>query len=736
MKFGRIFTFLLIGYFLWCTYLILESGFFSMASADGPFILLRQTEPANIEQEESSPATKQSEEPIEKPPAITRQASFNIDNSTEQTFIIGADDPNTEDPEIETNFKLQIQLTNKGAGIKKVTFSNGQGKGFDDRNPKEPKPYVLLSPVKSADGSEQYSMESGAFSLPQYNVQLPLNRLNWECLGVEIAPNGCEKASFLADIKDADSNAPVLRVTKVFDILPDTYVIHCHLSVENLSADEQDVQFDLNGTVGISREDVRSDMRKAIAAFIENSEGIRTSQFDINKLRPLYTGYVVNHLDLLDPERRWWRFWETPQNRKDQASKKMAEAKKQIESTNFDTGRSALLWVATVNKYFAAIAVPVPAHGKSKADWFVNKHVRYYDPDLNNIESLSAAQIEDLLSKQPDGDETIGTDFAVKKLSLAPAGTDLSRVDYKKEIYHGPKDKPFFDTNPEYKRLGFIYTIDFPACCICPAAIIRPLAFFIMWLMNVFYSGIPNYGVVIIILVFIVRLILHPITKAGQVRMNRFTKVLSSPEVREIKKKYAKNQMEAQKRITEFYKSRGVSPADAMFGMLPMLVQMPLWIALWSAVNASINLRGAPFLPVWITDLSVPDAVVSWPTVTIPLLGWKVSSLNLLPILMGVAFYLQQKTMPQQAAATSEQQQQQKIMKWMMLLMFPILLYNAPSGVNLYIMASTFAGAIEQYVIRKHIREKEQAESRGLVEVTSKTGGKVKKKKSKPFFKF
>jgi len=68
-------------------------------------------------------------------------------------------------------------------------------------------------------------------------------------------------------------------------------------------------------------------------------------------------------------------------------------------------------------------------------------------------------------------------------------------------------------------------------------------------------------------------------------------------------------------------------------------------------------------------------------------------------------------------------------------LFLPLVLYNAPSGVNLYIMASTFAGVFEQHIIRKHIREKEQAESKGLVAVTSKTGGKVKKKKPKPFYK-
>jgi YidC/Oxa1 family membrane protein insertase len=171
-------------------------------------------------------------------------------------------------------------------------------------------------------------------------------------------------------------------------------------------------------------------------------------------------------------------------------------------------------------------------------------------------------------------------------------------------------------------------------------------------------------------------------------------------------------------------------------GMLPMMVQMPIWIALYSAVYSSIELRGAAFLPFWITDLSAPDALFRFPAFTLPLFG-KLDSFNLLPILMGVAFYLQQQLMPSQAntAANPQMAQQQKMMKIMMPLLFPLMLYKGPSGVNLYIMASTFAGVIESYVIRKHIKEQEEEESKGLVATTSKAGGKVKKKKPKPFYK-
>jgi membrane protein insertase Oxa1/YidC/SpoIIIJ len=104
---------------------------------------------------------------------------------------------------------------------------------------------------------------------------------------------------------------------------------------------------------------------------------------------------------------------------------------------------------------------------------------------------------------------------------------------------------------------------------------------------------------------------------------------------------------------------------------------------------------------------------------------------------MGVVMFLQQKLMPHNTAAQTNPQaaQQQKMMMIMMPLMFPIMLYKGPSGVNLYILSSITAGVVEQIVIRKHIREKEELESQGLVAVTSKTGGKVKKKKPKPFYK-
>ena len=98
--------------------------------------------------------------------------------------------------------------------------------------------------------------------------------------------------------------------------------------------------------------------------------------------------------------------------------------------------------------------------------------------------------------------------------------------------------------------------------------------------------------------------------------------------------------------------------------------------------------------------------------------------MNLLPILLGVAFFLQQKLMPSAGAAASPQAAQTKKMMYFMMAFFPLILYGAPSGLNLYIMTSTFVGVIENHYIKKHIRGQEEAENRPVV--AGGSAGKIK----------
>jgi len=668
-------TSFVIAFVLLCGWLVVESGFFDDSSQTRPGVILLQNVAAD-EETEIPNVTESNSEQLEAADSIT----FGADNAPAKTVILGATDPNTENA--DTGFKFQLELSSKGAAIRKAVFSNGpdsrgRDSGFDNRDYKNPQPLVIISPIPERDGSEVLAMANTNFVFVKQHLQLPLNRLDWKSFDAETEDDGSQTARFETIIKREDTGEPALKLTKIYKISPGSYLLDCDVTVENLENTEQKVRLNMAGPGGLGREAFRTDMRKIVAAFRDSKDQINSVKLDKKEL-----------------------------------SKAKSLDKRQLKKPGGN-----FLWIAAVNKYFAAILVPVPDEGKDYCDWITDKSGRFYNPDGD--------------IKADTGDEMLGMDLTVATSALAATGQADSSKTYNFQLYIGPKDKSLFDKNEMYRRLRFLQTIDFMGCC-CPTRIISPLAFGILALMKWMYGFIGNYGVVIIILVFLMRLVMHPITKKSQISMSKMGTL--APKAEEIKKKYANNKAEMNKQMMALYREQGASP---IMGFLPMMVQMPIWIALWSAVYASIDLRGAAFLPFWITDLSMPDALVRFSTLTVPLLGWKIESLNLLPLLMGVAFYLQQQLMPSQANASTNPQmaQQQKMMKIMMPLLFPLMLYTAPSGVNLYIMASTFAGVIEQYVIRKHIREKEQDESQGLVAATSKTGGKVKKKKPKPFFK-
>jgi len=674
---------ILIGFCLFCGWLVVESGLFGDGFSAGKTSIILQQAVADNNKTVDTPAAEQNPQP-----QTAELANFSAVGGQAKTVTLGSVDP-------ASGFKFQLALSSKGASIAKATFSE-----FDDRDYKDPQPLVILSVVDRPRGREILSMANADFVFVQQRLKLALDRLHWESFDVVTSYDGSRTARFEATIENEDTAEPVVKLIKTYIVYPESYHLDCRLVVENLTASEQKVWFDLTGPVGIGREGIRMDMRKVVGGFVTSAGDIVSSR------KVIQTSFLSRNLGLKEATLRY-------------RQAKTIEDKEQAEKflrVTYKQGGARFLWAAVINKYFTAILRPVPDEGKDYCDWVADKTGRYYNPDGDR--------------RGDTGDESVGVNLKIAPSTLTPAGQLGSARTYNFLLYIGPKDKSLFDKNELYRKLGFYQTIDFMACC-CPASIIQPLAFGILAVMKWMYSFVHNYGVVIIILVFLIRLAMHPVTKKSQVSMSKMGKL--APKVEQIRKKYANNKTEMNKQIMALYKEQGASP---VMGMLPIMVQMPIWIALWSSVNASIELRGAAFLPVWITDLSVPDALFRFSAVTLPLLG-KLDSFNLLPILMGVAFYLQQKLMPhQQAASTSPQMaQQQKIMMIMMPLMFPLLLYKAPSGVNLYIMASTFAGIIEQYYVRKHIREREQDESKGLVAATSKTGAKRKKKKPKPFYK-
>jgi YidC/Oxa1 family membrane protein insertase len=464
-----------------------------------------------------------------------------------------------------------------------------------------------------------------------------------------------------------------IKLTKTYTLRSEDFLIDCNVTISNLSKAEAQVAFEMLGPAGITREDPRVDMRTVTAAFVNTTGIVETTKSNLKSV--IKEGGKVKMFH------------------------KNAEFK--------------YIWSAVSDKYFTSIIRPVPASDSNMfPKWIAESYAESFDPDVN---------VKD--------DENLGVMLKTQTASIE-AGKEIT---YHYQIYIGPKDKDLFKSNALFNQLGFIHTIDFSACC---GIGFGWLSFAILDAMDWLHNYIPNYGVIIIIFVLVVRLVLHPITKKSQVSMMRMSKL--GPMAEEIKKKYGDNKAEMQKHMGALYREHGIAP---MLGCLPMVLQMPIWVALYSAINTGIEFRGAAFLPFWITDLSMPDSLFALPRIVeqVPFIGPMIGTgFNVLPILLGVAMFAQQKLMPSTAAPSTNPQaaQQQKMMLWMMPVMMLIFLYRAPSGLNLYIMASTAAGVVEQYVIRKHIKEREAMEAQGLVPTTSKLGGKLKKKKPKPPIKF
>jgi YidC/Oxa1 family membrane protein insertase len=226
-------------------------------------------------------------------------------------------------------------------------------------------------------------------------------------------------------------------------------------------------------------------------------------------------------------------------------------------------------------------------------------------------------------------------------------------------------------------------------------------------------SGIA-WALAVVFLVFTLRALMYKLF-VHEVRSMRKMQELA-PEIEKLKKKYGDDKEGLNKAMIQFYREHnfGMGP---LLGCAPMFLQMPIWIALYSALQTTFELRQEPFLWgfTWIKDLSKPDYLIKFDhpfTLFFEFLTF--DGLNILPILMGVVFWFNHKYTPKPAAMTPEQEQQQKMMQWMTLL-FPVFLYNGPSGLNLYILTSTFIGIIEAKVIRKHIKEREEAEKAGVV---------------------
>lgn len=313
--------------------------------------------------------------------------------------------------------------------------------------------------------------------------------------------------------------------------------------------------------------------------------------------------------------------------------------------------RGRVDWVAVRNKYFAAVILP------DKPD---NVEGAYLEGTRYTVGKDGVKEIYETRLTLPFKNQTIET--------------------HRFSVYIGPVD---------YKQLetlgrNLIALVDFGSF-FGLKFIVRPIAEYVLLpLFQFLHMFIPNYGFVIIIFSLIIKLAVYPLTKQSYQSMKKMQAL--QPKIAELKEKYKDDPQKLNSETMKLYSTYGINPAG---GCLPILLQMPIFIALWGMFQSVIELRQQPFVW-WIKDLSTPDVIYDL-GFKLPLFG--VQQISGLALLMGITTFFQQKMTMKDPS--------QKMLVYLMPIMLTILFMTFPSGLNLYYFMFNVFSIAQQYYINK-----------------------------------
>ena len=258
------------------------------------------------------------------------------------------------------------------------------------------------------------------------------------------------------------------------------------------------------------------------------------------------------------------------------------------------------------------------------------------------------------------------------EIVLAPG----SQIGQKYHIYIGPQIVKTIDRiNPQWTAIINYGTFDF-------------ISQILLQLLEFIYRVVHSWGWSIIILSIVVYLVLYPLTMKQMRSMKEMQAI--QPLVEALRNTYKDNPKKLNEEIMKLYKEHKVNPFG---GCLPLLLQMPVFFALYQALMRSVALKGAEFL--WIKDLSAPDKLFTLPR-SFPVIG---NEFNILPIIMAIEMFVQQKFTTGSASTGSKEQQ--KMMMILMPLMFGFIFYRMPSGLVLYWFVNSSLMLVNQIRVSK-----------------------------------
>lgn len=342
------------------------------------------------------------------------------------------------------------------------------------------------------------------------------------------------------------------------------------------------------------------------------------------------------------------------------------KAKRQVISAKqFKSYNKDYLWNGIGGKYFVNLVVPLNPEKMDNS---------YYSTLINEENNYSNAQA-----------------ICVRK----PFSEDVEDSYY---MYYGPREEKalkIFNVaeNNSWKLSGLRLNE-----CLNSNGWLGWLETILKWFMEVINKFVHNWGVSIIIMTILIKLLMFPFTKKQSLGTLKMQEI--QPKIQAIQAKYKDNQQKLQQEMAKIYKDNGYNP---MSGCLPMLVQFLILFAMYNLFNNYFEFRGSSFIPHWIEDLSSGDSIYTL-KFDIPFFG---NQVRILPFIYLASQLLFGKiTGNGGTAAPGTSQAQMQMMMYVMPVMFFVMFYNAPSGLLLYWTVSNIFQMGQQIIINKTMKQK------------------------------
>ncbi|MEM9111655.1 MAG: membrane protein insertase YidC [Planctomycetota bacterium] len=622
----------------------------------------------------------------------------------EDLLLLGSFDP-------EVGYNIAARINPYRAAIYDLTIVNKYHKVNGEKQ------YKLLSPISFDLGTDNYP-EAGSYAASYLTINSQRIKLweqdpattDWAGHWQVDAASETEVSLSLKILGGPDDGpVEVAEISRTYTVVKaentGSYTIKLTQHVENLTDQTMTVAWEQMAQGGVYR--ATSDYLRG------RSQQFVLGYFDLEYDESRFAIYVdggflpepdvVKKLKDPDDDSKWESIWPNPK----------------ID----DADTKELAWLARENRYFVAVSSAVAPEISGELE----------PKDITALQSIyptvktTVYPDRNLSYSAKDETRSVIVELASNRITLEP-GAKTNTADLSLDLFAGPREDAIFVQQP-YKALQYEKTIRYSLGGCFGFCTFQWLANLLLSFLELLHSGffgfgLFDWGLSIIILVIVVRLILHPLTKRGQIGMMKMGKQMAAiqPDINKLKKKFADDPRQLQQEQMKLFREKGINPAAGAVGCLPMFLQMPIWIALYAMLYYAIELRhepafygvfqmigGWPFL----ADLSSADRFIpifaddGTHVLNLLFIRLDYSSINILPLLMGITFFINMKfTTP--PPMNEQQAMQQKILRIMPLL-FPIFLYSAPAGLTLYIFASTLAGIVDSYIVRKHVKELEDS---------------------------